>query len=101
MLTVSVFKRTIIACHIIIYIYSRKKKFCRCQCCGCNAEVTDCGSVYQVEIAKELDGNVLKCVKDQNGNHVVQKCIECIDPMHLSFVTDAFKGQVGYCAPAD
>ena len=50
--------------------------------------------VCQVEIAKELDGNVLKCVKDQNGNHVVQKCIECIDPVHLSFITDAFKGQV-------
>jgi len=47
-----------------------------------------------VEIAKELDGNVLKCVKDQNGNHVVQKCIESIDPVHLSFITDAFKGQV-------
>jgi len=51
-------------------------------------------AVCQVEIAKELDGNVLKCVKDQNGNHVVQKCIECIDPVHLSFITDAFKGQV-------
>ena len=48
----------------------------------------------QVEIVKELDGHVLKCVKDQNGNHVVQKCIECIDPKHLGFITDAFKGQV-------
>jgi len=55
-------------------------------------------AVCQVEIAKELDGNVLKCVKDQNGNHVVQKCIECIDPVHLSFITDAFKGQVCYFA---
>jgi len=49
-----------------------------------------------VEIAKELEGNVLKCVKDQNGNHVVQKCIESIDPVHLTFVTDAFDGQVSY-----
>lgn len=49
---------------------------------------------FQVEIVKELDGHVLKCVKDQNGNHVVQKCIECIDPKHLAFITDAFKGQV-------
>uniref|UniRef100_A0A1I8IWQ2 PUM-HD domain-containing protein n=1 Tax=Macrostomum lignano TaxID=282301 RepID=A0A1I8IWQ2_9PLAT len=31
-----------------------------------------------VEIVRELDGHVLKCVKDQNGNHVVQKCIECV-----------------------
>ena len=53
--------------------------------------------VFQVEIAKELDGNVLKCVKDQNGNHVVQKCIESIDPVHLSFITDAFNGQVACC----
>lgn len=43
---------------------------------------------------KELDGHVLKCVKDQNGNHVVQKCIECVDPNHLQFVIDAFRGQV-------
>ena len=49
----------------------------------------------QVELANELEGNVLKCVKDQNGNHVVQKCIECIDPKHLTFITDSFKGQVG------
>lgn len=42
----------------------------------------------------ELDGHVLKCVKDQNGNHVVQKCIECVDPKQLQFIIDAFKGQV-------
>ena len=45
---------------------------------------------------KELDGHVLKCVKDQNGNHVVQKCIECVDPNHLQFIIDAFKSQVGF-----
>ena len=48
----------------------------------------------QVEIVKELDGHVLKCVKDQNGNHVVQKCIECVEPRQLQFIIDAFKGQV-------
>ena len=42
----------------------------------------------------ELDKHVLKCVKDQNGNHVVQKCIECVEPKHLQFIIDAFKGQV-------
>ncbi len=51
----------------------------------------------QVEIVKELDGHVLKCVKDQNGNHVVQKCIECVDSKHLQFIIDAFKGQVRAC----
>lgn len=44
---------------------------------------------------RELDGHVLKCVKDQNGNHVVQKCIECVQPHALHFIIDAFKGQVG------
>ena len=43
---------------------------------------------------KELDGHVQKCIKDQNGNHVVQKCIECVDPVHVNFIIDAFKGQV-------
>ncbi len=37
---------------------------------------------------------MLKCVKDQNGNHVVQKCIECVDPDKLQFVIESFKGQV-------
>ena len=38
---------------------------------------------------------MLKCVKDQNGNHVVQKCIECVDPYHLQFIIGSFRGQVG------
>ncbi|VDP07967.1 unnamed protein product [Soboliphyme baturini] len=28
------------------------------------------------------------CVKDQNGNHVVQKVIETVEPKHLQFVID-------------
>ncbi|XP_062858038.1 pumilio homolog 2 isoform X2 [Trichomycterus rosablanca] len=46
------------------------------------------------DIVRELDGHVLKCVKDQNGNHVVQKCIECVQPQGLQFIIDAFQGQV-------
>ena len=37
---------------------------------------------------------MLKCVKDQNGNHVVQKCIECVDPSSLQFIIGAFQAQV-------
>ena len=48
----------------------------------------------QISIMKELDGFVLKCVNDQNGNHVVQKCIEFVPPEHLQFIVDAFKGNV-------
>ena len=45
-------------------------------------------------IISELEGNVLRCVKDQNGNHVVQKCIETVEPSCLQFIIDAFRGQV-------
>lgn len=38
---------------------------------------------------------MLKCVRDQNGNHVVQKCIECVDPSSLQFIIGAFQAQVG------
>ena len=37
---------------------------------------------------------MLKCVKDQNGNHVVQKAIERIPAEHIQFVINAFTGQV-------
>jgi hypothetical protein len=30
----------------------------------------------QAVLVKELEGHVLKCIKDQNGNHVIQKVIE-------------------------
>lgn len=53
-----------------------------------------CFCLSQTEMVKELDGHVLKCVKDQNGNHVVQKCIECVEPAALQFIVDAFRGQV-------
>lgn len=51
-------------------------------------------NLFQSDIVRELDGHVLKCVKDQNGNHVVQKCIECVQPQALQFIIDAFQGQV-------
>ena len=38
----------------------------------------------QVALAKELEGQVLRCVRDQNGNHVIQKV--CASPFLLSFV---------------
>ena len=30
----------------------------------------------QAAIAAELHSHVMRCVLDQNGNHVIQKCIE-------------------------
>ena len=48
----------------------------------------------QIRLISELDGHVIECVKDQNGNHVIQKCIECVSPRHISFILSAFCGQV-------
>lgn len=43
---------------------------------------------------KELENQVLKCVKDQNGNHVIQKAIERVPAEHIQFIINAFTGQV-------
>jgi len=45
-------------------------------------------------IVHELDGNILRCVKDQNGNHVIQKVIECLPRDQLEFIVGEFNGQV-------
>jgi len=51
--------------------------------------------IRQVErLIQEIKGNVLKCVKDQNGNHVVQKCIEMVSAPVIQFIVDSFRGQV-------
>ncbi|THH10202.1 hypothetical protein EW145_g1509 [Phellinidium pouzarii] len=47
----------------------------------------------QASFVKELDAHVLKCVKDANGNHVIQKLIERVSPDRLGFV-QAFRGNV-------
>lgn len=49
-------------------------------------------------MVKELDGNIMKCVKDQNGNHVIQKCIEKVPPHLIQFIVETFYGQVYHLA---
>ena len=39
----------------------------------------------KIEIVHELKNYVLKCIADQNGNHVIQKCIECVHEDRLFF----------------
>ncbi|VDM53376.1 unnamed protein product [Angiostrongylus costaricensis] len=41
----------------------------------------------QLEILREMEGH---CVKDQNGNHVVQKVIEKVKPERLQFIINTF-----------
>jgi hypothetical protein len=51
----------------------------------------------QASLVKELDGpnlQILKVVKDSNGNHVVQKAIERIPGKHIQFIVDAHRGQM-------
>ena len=55
----------------------------------------------QASMVKELDGpnkQVLKVIRDQNGNHVVQKAIERIPAEHIQFIIDAHKGEVAKLA---
>ena len=48
----------------------------------------------QIRMVAELDGSIMKCVRDQNGNHVIQKCIECVPQDRIQFIISAFYGQV-------
>jgi pumilio RNA-binding family len=49
---------------------------------------------YQLQIAHELDGNIVKCIEDQNGNHVIQKCIECCTGDDIEFIIGDVTRQV-------
>jgi len=48
----------------------------------------------QIRLVKDLQSpkNVLTCVQNQNGNHVIQKCIERMPVEHIQFVVDALQG---------
>jgi len=48
----------------------------------------------QTKMVAELEGHVMRCVRDQNGNHVIQKCIECIPQHTIEFIVSTFYGQV-------
>lgn len=48
----------------------------------------------QTQMIAELDGAVMKCVRDQNGNHVIQKCIECVPQDRIQFIVSSFYGHV-------
>ncbi|KAJ7937651.1 armadillo-type protein [Mycena leptocephala] len=41
----------------------------------------------QASFVRELGPDILRCVKDSNGNHVIQKVIERVSPEHLGFVS--------------
>lgn len=48
----------------------------------------------QTKMVLELEGSIMKCVRDQNGNHVIQKCIERVPQEKIQFIIKTFYGQV-------
>eukprot|EP01059_Diplonema_ambulator_P011730 TRINITY_DN2176_c4_g1_i2.p1 TRINITY_DN2176_c4_g1~~TRINITY_DN2176_c4_g1_i2.p1 ORF type:complete len:248 (+),score=36.78 TRINITY_DN2176_c4_g1_i2:107-850(+) len=52
---------------------------------------------FKEMVTEELKNSVPRCVQDQNGNHVVQKCIETM-PSRVGFVVNAFSGNVHHLA---
>jgi len=42
----------------------------------------------RVALVEELRGRVLHCVADQNGNHVIQKIVECLPSDSIDFVLE-------------
>lgn len=49
----------------------------------------------QLDLVEEIRDRILDLVEDQNGNHVVQKCLERMQTSKVQFVIDAFRGEVG------
>lgn len=48
----------------------------------------------QEEIVEELKPNLFNVLKDNNGNHVVQKIIQLVPQKSMPFVMELFRGQV-------
>ena len=48
----------------------------------------------KITMVQELEGQVMRCVRDQNGNHVIQKCIECVPEDAIHFIVSTFFDQV-------
>ena len=48
----------------------------------------------KIAIVYELMDSVLDCIGDQNGNHVIQKCIECVPEDRIPFVLEPILSQI-------
>ncbi|KAL6907979.1 hypothetical protein ACP4OV_002149 [Aristida adscensionis] len=52
-----------------------------------------CDLDQKVVMAAEITPKVLVCSRDQNSNHVVQKCMECVPPQRIQNMFRAFVGK--------
>jgi mRNA-binding protein PUF3 len=48
----------------------------------------------QAELTRELESDILRVIRDQNGNHVVQKIIELVPRQHIDFIMRTIRGQI-------
>lgn len=48
----------------------------------------------QATLIRELEHDVIRCVKDQNGNHVIQKAIERCEAKDIEFIFSSFTNQI-------
>ena len=50
----------------------------------------------QAELIAELnaEASVMRLIKDNNGNHVIQQALKCIAPRHVSFIYAHLRGKV-------
>ena len=53
-----------------------------------------CTLEEKVDMVAELEGHLLRCVRDQNGNHVVQKIIECVPTEHITTLLSTVLAQL-------
>uniref|UniRef100_A0A0E0PKU0 PUM-HD domain-containing protein n=1 Tax=Oryza rufipogon TaxID=4529 RepID=A0A0E0PKU0_ORYRU len=59
------------------------------------ASAVELGDLDQkIQITTELNNDIMKCIHDQNANHVVQKCIEHAPPQFIQFFLEDMYGHV-------
>lgn len=47
----------------------------------------------QLGFVEDLSGKVLDCVENMHGNHVIQKCVEHMQPLSVGFIINALCGR--------
>jgi hypothetical protein len=70
---------------------------CHKYACRVMQKAVEClGEDQQLKIAEELKGNVVACIENLHGNHVIQKCIAHMKPENLSFIIDPVSESVDF-----
>ncbi|KAH9622622.1 hypothetical protein KSS87_019253 [Heliosperma pusillum] len=81
--------------YALLYGYNRSLKETVSQNVYFDEQAIEVVDVDQkIKMVQELDGHIMRCVRDQNGNHVIQKCIECVPEENIQFIIQSFFDQV-------